>query len=140
MNLNYVIIYVDDAVKATEFYKKAFELKIKFIHESNMYAEMESGQTTLAFANNEMLQMNTGIEPKEGVKNCFEIAFSTDDVSGAFEKAILNGAKEIKKTEEKPWGQLVSYVQDPFGTIVEICTPMGQYQIGRKCRNDKFLG
>ena len=68
MNLNYVIIYVDDAVKATEFYKKAFELKIKFIHESNMYAEMESGQTTLAFANNEMLQMNTGIEPKRGVR------------------------------------------------------------------------
>lgn len=63
MKLNYVIIYVDDAVKATEFYQKAFGLKTKFIHESNMYADMESGETTLAFANNEMLKMNTGIEP-----------------------------------------------------------------------------
>lgn len=54
MKLNYIIIYVADAVKATEFYKKAFDLKTKFIHESNMYAEMESGETTLAFANNEM--------------------------------------------------------------------------------------
>jgi uncharacterized glyoxalase superfamily protein PhnB len=125
MKLNYIIIYVDDAVNATEFYKKAFDLKTKFIHESNMYAEMESGETTLAFANNEMLKMNTGIESLKGVKNCFEIAFSTKDVQKAFIKAISNGAKEIKKPEEKPWGQIVAYVQDSFGTIIEICTPMG---------------
>jgi len=125
MKLNYVIIYVDNAVKATEFYEKAFGMKTNFIHESNMYAEMESGETTLAFANNEMLKMNIGIESLKGTKNCFEIAFSTDDVQGAFEKARSNGAKEIKKPEKKPWGQVVAYVQDNFGTIVEICTPRG---------------
>jgi len=27
MKLNYIIIYVDDAVKATEFYEKAFGIK-----------------------------------------------------------------------------------------------------------------
>lgn len=125
MNLSYVIIYVDNAVKATEFYEKAFGMKTKFIHESNMYAEMITGDTTLAFANNEMLKMNVGIEALKGTKNCFEIAFSTEDVQGAFEKAISNGAKEIKKPETKPWGQIVAYVEDDFGTIVEICTPMG---------------
>jgi uncharacterized glyoxalase superfamily protein PhnB len=125
MKLNYVIIYVDNAVKATEFYEKAFGLKTKFIHESNMYAEMISGETTLAFANNEMFQMNFEMEPLKGVKNCFEIAFSTNNVKEAFERAIANGAKEIKKPEQKPWGQTVAYVNDDFGTIVEICTPMG---------------
>jgi uncharacterized glyoxalase superfamily protein PhnB len=125
MKLNYVIIYVDDAVKATGFYQKAFGLKTRFIHESKMYAEMDSGETILAFANNEMLKMNTGIEAQKGVKKCFEIAFSTKDVKNAFEKAVQNGAKEIKKPEEKPWGQTVAYVQDSFGTIIEICTPMG---------------
>ncbi len=126
MKFSYTIVYVDDVVKATEFYQQAFDLKTKFIHESNMYAEMESGQTTLAFANNEMLKMNTGIEAQTTAKNCFEIAFSTDDVTGAFDKAISNGAIEIKKPETKPWGQLVAYVRDSFGTIVEICTPMGE--------------
>ena len=58
MKLNYIIIYVADAVKAAEFYEKAFGLKTKFIHESNMYAKMESGETTLAFANNEMLRLS----------------------------------------------------------------------------------
>ncbi|KMQ51493.1 glyoxalase [Chitinispirillum alkaliphilum] len=126
MKLNYVIIYVDNAVKATEFYEKAFGLKTKFIHESNMYAEMISGETTLAFANNEMFKMNFEMEPLKGLKNCFEIAFSTNDVKEAFERAIANGAKELKKPEQKPWGQTVAYVTDDFGTIVEICTPMGQ--------------
>ena len=61
MKLNYIIIYVADAAKASEFYEKAFGLKTKFIHESNMYAEMENGEITLAFANDEMLKMNTCI-------------------------------------------------------------------------------
>ncbi len=125
MKLNYVIIYVDDIVKATEFYQKAFDLPVKFVHESNTYAEMASGETTLAFANHDMLKSNTGIEPLKGVKNCFEIAFSTNDVKKAFEKAIANGAIEIRKPSSKPWGQIVAYVQDRFGTIIEICTPMG---------------
>ncbi|MBD3344199.1 MAG: VOC family protein, partial [Chitinivibrionales bacterium] len=110
--------------KATEFYSKAFGLETKFIHESNMYAEMKSGETTLSFANNEMLKMNLGIDAIHGMKNCFEIAFSTNDVEGAFKKAIENGAKELKKPEQKTWGQTVAYVSDDFGTIVEICTPM----------------
>ncbi len=126
MKLNYLIIYVDDAVKATEFYQKAFGLKTRFIHESKMYAEMDSGETVLAFANNEMLKMNIGIEALKGVKNCFEIAFSTNDVKRDFNIAIQNGAKELKKPELKPWGQTVAYVQDLFGTIIEICTPMGE--------------
>ncbi len=70
MKLNYIIIYVDDAVKATEFYEKAFGMKTKFIHESNMYAEMQAGETTLSFANNEMLEMNIGIEALKCTKNC----------------------------------------------------------------------
>lgn len=125
MKLNYVIVYVDDAVQATEFYQKAFGLRTKFIHESKMYAEMESGETTLSFANHEMLTMHLGIEALKGTKNCFELAFTTNDVQHAFEKAVASGAKALSTPEVKPWGQTVAYVQDAFGTIVEICTPMG---------------
>jgi lactoylglutathione lyase len=125
MKLNYVIIYVADAAKAVVFYEKAFGLKTKFVHESNMYAEMDTGGTVLAFANNEMMMEHVGFEASKGVKNCFEIAFSTDDVQKEYDRAVRNGAREIKKPEIKPWGQTVSYVQDPDGTIIEICTPMG---------------
>ena len=125
MKLGYVIVYVDNAVQATEFYQRAFDLKTKFIHESQMYAEMESGETTLSFANHEMLQIHLGVESQKGMKNCFELAFTTADVQKAFKKAVACGAKELTKPEVKPWGQTLAYVQDPYGTIVEICTPMG---------------
>ena len=124
MKLDYVIIYVEDAVRATEFYREAFGLAVKFVHESKLYVEMETGETTLAFAGDEMLPMNIGIEAGKGLKNVFEIALSTADVQAAFDKAIATGAKALKPMETKPWGQDVAYVADPFGTIVEICTPM----------------
>jgi len=124
MKLNYVIIYVEDPVAATVFYNKAFGLEVKFIHESKTYAEMTTGETTLSFAHNEMLKMNIGQEAKKGIKNCFEIALSTKDVEESFQKAVVNGAKELKNPELKPWGQKVAYVEDPFGTIVEICSPI----------------
>lgn len=89
-----------------------------------MYAEMQTGETTLAFVNNDMLSMNIGVKAKEGIKNCFEIAFSTDDVTASYQKAVANGAGELKKAEVKPWGQTVAHAEDPFGTIVEICTPI----------------
>jgi lactoylglutathione lyase len=119
-----VIIYVDDVTQATAFYEAAFGMATKFVHESKMYAEMKTGETTLAFANDDMLEMNTGIAAPKGPKNCFEIALSTGDVEKSFEKALKIGASEIKKPETKPWGQTVAYVRDPFGTLVEICTPM----------------
>jgi len=71
-----------------------------------------------------MLTMSIGIDALKGLKNCFEIAFSSDDIARDFYKALQNGAKELKKPEEKPWGQTVSYVQDIYGTNIEICSPM----------------
>jgi hypothetical protein len=40
------------------------------------------------------------------------------------EKAIAAGAVEIKAPTAKPWGQIVSYVRCPDGTLVELCTPI----------------
>ncbi len=124
MKLQYIIIYVDDVVKATVFYEKAFAMKTRFVHDSKTYAEMESGSTTLAFASQGMLESNTGIPAMTGVKNCFEIAFSSQDVQADFARAVRAGAKEIRGPEQKPWGQTVAYVQDDFGTLVEICSPV----------------
>ena len=125
MKLNYIILYVDTVKKATEFYKNSFDLEVKFIHESGTYAEMKGGDITFAFASNDRWKANTGLDLIDGAKNGFEIAFTTDDVQKGMDKALKNGAIEIKKPQQKPWGQTVAYVQDPFGTMIEICSPMG---------------
>lgn len=71
MRLSYGVIYVDDAVKATESYQNAFDSKKRFIHGSNIYAERQSVETVLAFAYNEMLEMNSTIETYKGMKKLF---------------------------------------------------------------------
>jgi uncharacterized glyoxalase superfamily protein PhnB len=124
MQLGYIIIYVSDIRATIDFYQKALGLELKFLHESAMYAEMSTGNTVLAFAHLDMMDMHIGIKAAQGIKNCFEIAFTTEDVQQAYDKAILHGAIALAAPQEKPWGQTVSYIQDPFGTIIEICTSM----------------
>ena len=60
MKFGYTIIYVADVPKTVSFFEAAFGLSRRFIHESNLYAEMETGETTLAFAGNETAEM-TGL-------------------------------------------------------------------------------
>lgn len=127
MKLGYVIIYVPDVVQAVEFYKKAFGLTCKFIHESG-YAELLTGDTALAFAS-ETLRDSNGVETLDNRISAkpagVEIALVTEDVRAAYDNAVSAGASPYKKPEQKPWGQTVGYVRDLNGFLVEICTPMG---------------
>ena len=34
------------------------------------------------------------------------------------------GATPVKPPERRPWGQVVGFVRDPDGFLVEICTPV----------------
>ena len=53
-----------------------------------------------------------------------EIALVTEDVAKAHAKAIAEGAMSLTEPLLKPWGQTVSYVRCPDGTLVEICSPV----------------
>jgi lactoylglutathione lyase len=35
------------------------------------------------------------------------------------------GAAPLSAPAIKPWGQTVAYVRDPFGTLVELASPLG---------------
>jgi lactoylglutathione lyase len=45
MKLGYSSVYVADVLATVAFYEKAFGLARRFVHESNLYAEMETGST-----------------------------------------------------------------------------------------------
>ncbi len=127
MKYGYTILYVDNVLKTVEFYESAFGLKRLFVHESNAYAEMETGQTRLAFTSKELAHENGldfGQLDKTSSPAPFEIALVTPEVEFAFENAVKNGAIELKKPIQKPWGQLVGYVRDCNGFLVEICSPL----------------
>ena len=58
MKFAYTILYVNDVVQSVAFYEKAFGVTQRFIDETHQYAEIETGETTLAFACNDLAQSN----------------------------------------------------------------------------------
>jgi lactoylglutathione lyase len=128
MKFGYTIIYSVNVEASLAFMEQAFGLKRKFFHESGMYGELDTGETTLAFAADEMGDMNFpgghvsahASDKPLGV----EIALVTEDVAAAHAKALQAGAHELAAPVQKPWGQTVSYVRCPDGALVEICSPL----------------
>jgi len=129
MKLGYTIIYVPNVAESLSFFENAFGLSRRFLHESGDYGELETGETTLAFASHELGKINfpSGfVAASESSKPLgFEVALVTPSVLEAHTKALRAGAAELKAPESKPWGQVVSYVRCPDGTLVEICSPVG---------------
>lgn len=129
MKLGYTIVYVPSVAESLKFFNAAFGLPTRFLHESGLYGELSTGETTLAFASHAMGELNfpTGhIKASDSLQPLgMEIGLVTDDVAAAHARAISQGATELAPPVSKPWGQVVSYVRAPDGTLVELCTPMG---------------
>jgi uncharacterized glyoxalase superfamily protein PhnB len=128
MKFGYTIVYVPSVADTLAFYEKAFGFRIRFLHESGQYGELESGATVLAFASHALGEMNFGgnFVPVSATATPpgIELAFVTEDVSAAYAKAIEAGAVPLHPPAQKPWGQVVAYVRSLEGTLVELCSPI----------------
>jgi catechol 2,3-dioxygenase-like lactoylglutathione lyase family enzyme len=129
MKLGYTILYVPDVAASLQFYEAAFGLKRRFLHESGTYGELDTGETTLAFAAHALgdgnfpgghVHADASPQPLG-----MEIGLVTADVEAAHAGALAQGARELAAPATKPWGQKVSYVRAPDGCLVELCTPIG---------------
>jgi len=127
MKFGYTIVFTDDVEQSIAFFEKAFGFKRRFIHESG-YGELETGATALAFAAHRLARTNL---PKGYITSTkdqplgVEIGLVSDDVEADYQRALACGAMSISAPSSKPWGQTVSYVRCPDGTLVEICSAIG---------------
>ncbi|MDX6180791.1 VOC family protein [Flavobacterium sp. Fl-77] len=125
----YTILYVQDVEKTIAFYEKAFGFSKKFTTPDNSYGELLMGETTLSFASVTLASSNL----KDGFTQSslenkpfgIEIGFTTDNVEATVELAVKAGATILENPKTKPWGQVVAYIRDLDGFLIEICTPMG---------------
>lgn len=127
MKLGYTLLYVDDVVKAMDFYEQAFGLTKGFLHDSLAYGEMVTGETKLGFVHHDTASDHGFKYQKANKANKpfgIEIGLVTTDVVAAFEKAVAAGALIACTPREMSWGQVISYVRDPNGFLVEICSPI----------------
>lgn len=125
MKLKYTILYVDDVAATLVFYERAFALERSVLHESGDYAELDTGTTRLSFSSKKLIA-DLGKSPGDADVSSptFEIAFETDDVRGALDRAVGAGAKLIQDVRDETWGQTTSYVSDQNGFLIEICSPI----------------
>jgi lactoylglutathione lyase len=101
-SLGWVIVYVDAPPETAAFYERTFGLTVEFVVPGGSYAQLDTGPTKLAFASYEL-----------GEKN----------FAGGVRRAA-GGCSALATPQDKPQGQRVAYVRDPFGTLVELATPL----------------
>lgn len=126
VKFGYTILYVEDVEKSVAFYENAFDFSRKFVTPENDYGELSTGETTISFASKKLAAQNlTDGFVESNLENkpfAIELGFITDNVSDLVQKATSFGAVLVKEPTQKPWGQIVAYVRDLDGFLIEICT------------------
>lgn len=127
LKLAWVIVYVEEPEQAVAFYERAFGLQRRFVAPDGSYGELDTGTTTLAFASYALGTGNFpgGVQRPGGTPANVEIALVADDLPAAYARALEAGCSPLAEPATKPHGQDVAYVRDPFGTLVELATPVG---------------
>ena len=125
--LGWVIVYVPDVEAALAFYEQSFGLERTAEGDPGSFAELNTGATKLAFASEELGESHFDggfMRPDSEQPFNVEVALVFADPAAAFARAVDNGATPLVEPQTKPWGQTVGYVRDPFGTLLEICSPV----------------
>lgn len=129
MHFAYTIVYVPDVEASLAFFERAFGLKRRFVAPGGGYGELDTGATTLAFAQHATARGSLGhayvAADASPAPLGMEIGLVATDVPAACERAVGAGATLLSAPQVKPWGQTVAYVRCPDGTLVELCTAMG---------------
>ena len=118
-----VILTVDDAAKAIDFYKQAFgatEISRLPMGDKIGHAELQIGDTRIML-NDEFPERNN-LGPKAIGGTPFGLIVYTPDVDGAFKKAIAAGGTEKMPVENQFWGDRMGTLTDPFGHSWSIAT------------------
>jgi lactoylglutathione lyase len=127
LGLGWVIVYVEEPTAASAFYEQTFGLRPEFAAPDGSYAQLDTGPTRLAFASYALGRRNFpgGVRPAAADQPAnVEITLVADDVDAALARALAAGCTLLAGAEDKPHGQRVAFVRDPFGTLVELGTPL----------------
>ena len=118
-----VILTVDDAARAIDFYKQAFgakEISRLPMGDKIGHAELQIGDTRIML-NDEFPDFDN-LSPKSRGGTTFGLIIYTDDVDFAFKKAVDAGGTEKMPVENHFWGDRMGTLTDPFGHKWSIAT------------------
>jgi lactoylglutathione lyase len=126
MTLGGVILYTPDVTAKVAFYEKAFGLEVSSRAPEDVYVQMK-GAVPLAFTSESFVQTMLPVVPRSArladAPAAVELMLIVDDVPSAFTRAVKAGATALVAPVTKRWGQVVAYVRDLDGVLIELCTP-----------------
>lgn len=113
---------------AGEFYGRVFGLREELAAPDGSYVQLDTGPTKLAFASYGLGEQNfpggVARAASAGPPPNVEITMVSADVDAAYAQAVEAGCESLAAPQDKPHGQRVAYVRDPFGGLVELATPL----------------
>jgi PhnB protein len=111
-----VILTVDDAASAIDFYKKAFgaeEISRLPMGDKIGHAEIKVGDSHVMLADEFPDMDHLGPNARGGTT--VSLLLYVDDVDSAFGKAVAAGATEQRPVTDQFWGDRMGTLSDPFG-------------------------
>ncbi len=126
LRYGYTFIWVDDVHAAVEWYEQALGLSRRVLRENGplgWYAEMQTGNTTLAIADTReagALFPDGFRALDEAEPALFQISFISNDVPADYQRALTAGGVSLAAPHDEPWGQTISRVRAPHGTVISI--------------------
>lgn len=120
-------LIVRDAARAIDFYKHAFAATEQMRHADPdgkiRHAEINMGDSPFMLAD-EFPEMGArGPEAFGG--SAVSFVLYVEDVDAVFARVVAAGAKQLSPVEDKPYGDRMGGITDPFGHVWYIATHTG---------------
>lgn len=121
---------VRGALKAIEFYKKAFGAKeltrsMGPDGQSLWHAQIKIGDT-IVMMSDEFPEVGHTASPETLGGTTVSLQLTVPDADAAFKRAVDAGAKVVMPLENMFWGDRYGLLSDPFGHRWAICQPLEQ--------------
>ena len=127
--LGWVIVYVPDVERAVEFYERAFGLRRAFVDPTGNFGQLDTGTTALAFAAEALADghLPQGVRRPSADEPPANVG-ARPGVRRRPRGLRPRGGRGVHhpgRARAQPQNQVVGWVRDPFGTLIEIASPIG---------------
>ncbi len=117
------ILYVNDQLRSTSFYSTLLGLEPTLNVPGMTEFELPGGSVLGLMPENGIAKIISGRLPHpstaNGTPRC-ELYLVVTDLTAAYERAILAGARLIDGTKDRDWGHRAAYFADPDGHIIAL--------------------
>jgi lactoylglutathione lyase len=117
-HVGYVILFVGDLERSTDFYRDVIGLPFKL--QGDGYVEFATQGTRFGLYDRNRLEELTGQGPDPPDQPGGEVVFLVGDVDAEARRLEAAGVTILKGPVDRAWGHRTLHLEDPDGFVVEL--------------------